>query len=167
LGGTPLSGAPMTRQIPPLPKPPRSKSKFPWFLLLFVGCFFGVFRQHESHSISSVLSPTPAAPSSLVQSLPSDALAAIQPAEDARWDGGDIGLNIYNGSQWTVCYVDLEIQVRSGFHTVRQTYRASVNTSPLQPLSSEYVTVHTALLKSYQGTTMSYRVIGAMGIHPR
>jgi hypothetical protein len=162
--GTPLSStAPVTAST--AAKPKTSKSKFPWITILIACGFFGVFQTHRGHSVSS--SPAPfhfGGAGSAVQPLPPDALQAIQPSDDARWNGdGDVGLEIYNGSQWTISYLDVEVQIKQGYRTVQQTYRATINTTPLAPLSSEYVTVHTALPRMHEGLMATYRVVGAMG----
>ena len=73
-------------------------------------------------------------------------------------------LHIYNGSQWTICYLDVEVQIKQGYRTIQQTYRATINSTPLPPLSSEYVTVHTALPRMHGGVTATYRVVGAEGM---
>jgi zinc-ribbon domain len=163
--GTPMSSAipPVT---PPVAKPPRSKGKFPWITLLFICCFFGVFHRHHEPVASPSADAFQSPPALPAQNVPQDVLAAIQPSQDARWDGGDVGLKIYNGSQWTITQLDLEIQINRGFHAVPQTYRASISATPLQPLSSEYVTVRTALPRMYDGPVVRYRVVGAMGSRP-
>lgn len=161
----PQCGTSLPKATPTFRKP-GSKGRFPFWPIFFGLCIVGVYSNHHHVHVSA---PSPLPDSQMqhlngMEALPADALQAIQPSQDAQWSAdGQISLNIYNGSDWVVHSIDLQVKIDRGWHAVTsQTYRATAQ-SPLMPMESGYFSVQTALPRMRQGSGATYRVVGALG----